>query len=110
MNLFLFCDPLRRALRAGSQVALSIPFLFVMLALAGCGTTPPDIPAPPIAWTTPAEPLPPVPSCDHHKAERDRIGCRLAYDEETRGQYVRLGERHAALAAWSQRVSQPAKP
>lgn len=79
----------------------------IALGLAGCSTPTPDIPAPPTAWLQPAEPLPPLPACDHHASRADRIACRLAYDEPVRGQCVALAERHAALAAWSQRVSRP---
>lgn len=81
--------------------------LALALGLAGCSTTSPDIQAPPADWLRPAEPLPPVPACDHHANRADRIACRLAYDEPVRGQCVAIAERHAALAAWSQRVSRP---
>lgn len=91
---------------------LFIPLLFVVLVLAGCTKEPPpiaDLKPPPESWLAPAAPLPDVPACGQHRTERDRLACRLAYDEQTRGQYVDLAERHGALAAYTRRVA-AAKP
>lgn len=91
---------------------LLIPLLFVLLALAGCAKEVPAIPdvtSAPAEWLAPAAPLPDVPACGHLKAERERVACRAAYDEQTRGQYVDLAIRHGALAAYTARVA-AAKP
>lgn len=89
---------------------LIIPLLFVLLALAGCANkdAPPiaDLKPAPAEWLAPAAPLPDLPACSQHKTERDRIACRAAYDQQTRGQYVDLAERHGALAAYTRRVAE----
>lgn len=75
-------------------------------SLAGCAAEPSRVDHTKISAPSPlllerAAPLPEIPECDKFVKAVDRTRCRVAYDEQVRSAYVRLGARHDGLVDWA---------